>query len=255
MELEKYYDKIEAYREGRLNGPEKEAFEAQLQTDGELNQAWNLYQMSLAALELHKEAGIRQALEKARSENRKSLVLRHRYLAIAASLALLLSASGAWWYARNWYSDEALYQAYYTLPSDMAPSRMGEGEGTVTPLQRGLEAYAAGEEAQALKTLESIAPDQPDYENARFALAQIYLRAGRSEDAIPYISPLTASLEPSLAARSEWYLALALLQSGKTAECREWLEKIAADPAHPYQGKAGELLKSLRSLMKKTCDL
>ena len=255
MELEKYYGQLEAYHLGRMGPEEKEAFEANLRTDAELHQAWNLYRLSVAALELQKDAQVRETVNKVRKEEKKAIVVRRRYLALAASVALLLCAAGGLWFARQWYSDQALYQAFYTAPSELNPARMGEGEQASTPLLQGLEAYAGGQTDLALSLLDSIAPEQADYEAARFAVGQIYLQTGRGEEAIPYISPLTASLDSSRAARSEWYLALALLQTGKTAECREWLIIISEDPAHPYQAKAEELLKKMRSLWKEIGDL
>lgn len=227
MELEKYFDLLEAYREGRLDPAEKEAFEKKLRTDNRLHHAWTLYRFSLSALELQKDARIRETVNKVRREEKRTRTLRRRLLLAVAIIALLAAGAGGWWHACTRYSDEALYNGFYALPPQL-------------------------KSPQTAEILEAIAPDQPGYENARFVLAQIYLQSGRNEEAIPYISPLTESLDSTLAAQSEWYLALALLQSGKTAECREWLRKIASDSAHPYYRKAGKLEKKLKSIWRIT---
>jgi len=250
MEPEKYFDQIKAYLEDRLSPAEKEAFRKKLQTDEELQHAVDAYCFSISGLVFLTDEIARGVQDQIRQVVKKKKAQRRRLRAIVAIIAFLAVATGAWWYVGIQYTNEALFGSFYGIPSRMNPPQIaGEGQPP-TPLQKGLEAYAGKKEEQALSILDSIAPDQPDYENARFALAQIYLQTGRNEEAIPYISPLTESLDTTLAAQSEWYLALALLQSNKIPECREWLGKIANDPSHPYYKKAGKLKKKLKSVWR-----
>lgn len=250
MEPEKHFDQIKAYLEDRLSPDEKEAFRIKLQTDEELQHALDVYRFSISGLVLPMDEIARGIRDRIRQLDKKKRARRRRFNAIVAVIVFLAIATGARWYAGMQYTNEALYGSFYEIPSRMNSPQITEKGQPPTPLQKGLEAYAGKKEEQALEILESIAPDQPDYENARFALAQIYLQTGREEEAIPYISPLTESLDTTLAAQSEWYLALALLQSDKIAECREWLGKIANDPSHPYYKNAGKLKKKLKSIWK-----
>ncbi|MBK7407785.1 MAG: tetratricopeptide repeat protein [Saprospirales bacterium] len=225
MELEKYFDQLDAYHYGRLTGAEKEALESRLQSDPEWKEAWNLYRLSLAALELQQDATVRKTLEKIQQEKGRITPLNRRLMAVAAAVILIVCMTGSWWYAWENYTNQALYQANYSVPAEMNPARMGAGEAASTTLDRGLEAFQNKETEQAVEILETISPDNPEYENARFALGQIFLQTGKAEKAIQYLSPLTGSASTALAAKAEWYMALTLLQSGKSNECVEWLQK------------------------------
>ena len=251
MELEKYFDQLDAYHHGRLTGTERKALESRIQADPEWKEAWSLYRLSLAALELQQDEAVRKTLEKIQQEKGRITPINRRLLAIAAAVILIVCMTGSWWYAWENYTNEALYQANYTAPAEMSPSRMGGQETAPTTLDRGLEAYQNQQPVQAVEILETISPDNPDYEQARFALSQIFLQTGQAEKAIPYLSPLAGSASTSLVAKAEWYMALTLLQSGKSKECVEWLQKIASDPAHPYQGKAAELLRKMENSWRK----
>lgn len=53
------------------------------------------------------------------------------------------------------------------------------------------------------------------------------------------------TLSPATKQRLDWYIALAYVRSGKTAEARASLTRIGQTKGHPYQVRANQLLKQL----------
>jgi hypothetical protein len=246
MDIESYFDAVEAYVQGRLSAEESQAFDARLASDPELGRALNLYRLSLAALDLQGEEELRRLL----AAGRPSGLPAPRRLApwyAAAAAVLLLALAGAVSYARSAYSDEALLARHAGLPAVLATQRMGASEAEPGS---GSDALLRGQWQEAIAALRAES-EGPDSLRARLGLAYAQAQAGDSEAAERLYQRLAASEDPAIAESAQWQAALLALRQGDEARARQALEAIAAQPEHLYAPQAQALLAQLGSFWRK----
>ena len=136
-------------------------------------------------------------------------------------------------------STEELYNEFYEPYSAYAPVTMRGEEGIDTPMKEAMLAYENGDYAVAAEKLETLPPSV----DRDFYLAHSYLSAGEQQKAVPLLEQLAETgAEPT--STINWYLALAYLKDGHTAESREILERLTVHD-NSYQLKARQLLKDL----------
>lgn len=243
MDIELYFDAVEAYVQGRLSAEESQAFEARLVSDPELSRALNLYRLSLAALDMQAEEELRRLLAASRPAERPLLQRSAPWYAAAAAV-LLLALTGAAFYARSAYSDEALLARHAGLPSILAPQRMGAAEA-----ESGSQALLRGQWQEAIAALGAETAG-PDSLRARLGLAYASAQAGQYESARSQYRLLAASPDPAIAEIAQWQDALLALRLGEDDRALQALEAIARQPEHLYAPQAQALRRQLGSFWR-----
>ncbi len=219
------YDRIEAYLFDLLSATEKNAFEAELATNTELQEQLNLHRLEHEAIQLLEEDRIRAQFAEWKQElmttpeeepklvpiNRTRTSWRYR-IGIAASLLLLLTAGSFWW-ATQTYSNQALANATF-------------------------------EEVSIVRSDAAI--------STRFSEALQEYKAQNYDAAISIYQQIIAeSTNNSERDQAELNLIAAQLAKGETAPARQALKRIAQSPNHTYQKEATTLLSKLDSIWRK----
>lgn len=181
---------------------------------------------------------------------------RRRLIAIAASLAILLAAglylflpdSGTGTYA-------GLYEAYYRPETAVLPALLDQLEASgfaqdveqSRQLADALQRYETGAYAEAASALSTYLEQYPQDREARLFLGLAGLETGQYREAIPELRAAGKAAEPQVAAAANWYLALALLQTGKAEEATALLRQLAAGDTR-WSGQARELAGKLSAM-------
>ena len=87
----------------------------------------------------------------------------------------------------------------------------------------------------------------PQDREARLFLGLAGLETGQYREAIPELRAAGKAAEPQVAAAANWYLALALLQTGKAEEATALLRQLAAGDTR-WSGQARELAGKLSAM-------
>lgn len=247
--MEEIYTRFEDYLDGRMDAGQRAGFEAELQADAELAEAFAL------AREARERLGRRWASETADAgltatltrlgerhfgggaqSRRPWVVRRWPWLAAAASVALLL----VWlvWPP----AERRLYARYRDFPEASFTTRAGE------PADDGLaEAAAAfnrGDYAAALPAFERRAAARPDDLEARLFAAFCLLELGRTAEARAVFSQIGATPN-AWAGEAKWFLALSFLPEKDREQCAAALRAIG--PGEPHYAEAQQLLQKLEN--------
>lgn len=99
----------------------------------------------------------------------------------------------------------------------------------------------------AIRLLQTIPNDDPEiYLNSHLNLGYLYFLQQNFNAAIPHFTYAASNRDYLYAESAEWYLVLANLGSGKTAEAEKSLNKILSDAGHSYYKQALALKKRLQ---------
>jgi anti-sigma factor RsiW len=245
--MEDLYLRIEDYLDGLLPEAERAAFEAALQHDEALAEAFQLVSEARRRLRPDAQAGAReQALKQTLAE------LKGKYFeaqapsaerpkrkfniwlpAVAAALGLL---GFVWWWLRPPLS-ERLYADYRSFPEAAFTNRAQN-----SPLGNAESAFNQKDYAAAAAALQTWLQESPDDTEARFFYGLALLEQGKSENARQVFSALfnpPNAWTPEL----QWYTALSFLRENRILECKAVLQNI--NPGKPHFDTAQQLLKAL----------
>jgi len=257
MDNQDTYEKIEAYLRGELSGAERSQFEENMKSDPAMAQQVELFKnldIALAdegALALQKQT---QKLGDAfftetgnKAVSIRKLPFYRRPLAIAASIAILLSLGVLLWMNNNSssMSSDELYAAYYE-PPDFADGVRGE-EGAANDYQKALDALREEDPATAINLLQAHIARQPADISAAFALGTAHLKTeppalGAAKAAFQRVADDGKSL---LVDQSNWYLALIALKQGNSESAQQLLQELRSSEEPELARKAEELLEKL----------
>lgn len=246
--MEDLYLRIEDYLDGLLPEAERAAFEAALQHDEALAEAFQLVSEARRRLMPDTQAGAQeQALKQTFAELKGKyfeaptppLVARQKWKlnfwlpAVAATLGLL---GFVWWWLRPPLS-ERLYADYRNFPEAAFTNRAEN-----SPLGKAESAFKQKDYATAETALQTWLQQSPDDTEARFFYGLALLEQGKSEAARQVFSALfnpPNAWTPEL----QWYTALSFLQENRILECKAVLQNI--NPGKPHFDTAQQLLKAL----------
>jgi hypothetical protein len=168
-------------------------------------------------------------------QKRRHLAVKPLWLALAAGIALLISAL-LWVFPINDSSD--LTAGYVKFPNIVLP--IEKSGGTFTVRERAYQAYEMNEFAQSIGLFQSMEVlSTPD--SIYLALSQ--LEANEPDTALELLNALESSQDTRWSQVAEWYKMWTLLKTGRRDESRIVLERIQATPDHRYQSNAEALLK------------
>lgn len=244
MEEEMDYTAIEAYVKGELTEKDTTAFEQQLQQDTDLKKEVEFYEnmaqvVSWQGLFEEAAAEMEGTKTEAKVVTMKQKRPFRRYLAIAATFAVLVIGGIFLWQSLNSSTDQQFANYFDPYPNDIAPITKGGGV-VENDLVAGLQAYERGEYAAALSIFQNLTPS----DTVQFYSSMIAMEQDNMEDAIEQLTVLATS-ESDFQLQAEWYLALAALKQSNIERAVGILERIQANNRHPFRRKAADLLAEL----------
>jgi tetratricopeptide (TPR) repeat protein len=225
------------YLDGELQGEELEGLKENLDNDQSLRE-------ELDNLQLAQEAARRYGLKSKISDINKEMMLEMKQgkpakstvmkmfiqtgLRVAAVLVVLVGLSALYQYFTT--SPEKLFSENYK-PYAIHEMR-GEGNSQLR------EKYRMGKMDSVILEFNSLSAPEPE----EYILAGIaFLENNQPEKAIKTLQELiqknTASKTDYFEDDAEYYLAMSYLKNGEPEKSLPILEKIQADPRHPYNGK------------------
>jgi len=241
-------ERIGRYINDQLSDDEKSRFEKEMAADEslaiEVKRYGKLYD-GLASLE---RSEIKNTLLKLDPELRRSkfrLRPLRRYLAIAASVLLILGV-GLFWYANQSLSNKALAATYFESP--VTTQRTTEQH--VGLLQRGIQHYENDAYEEALVSLEQVMQEEDDHAAALYyqALAHFKLQAYSKSRQVAQDANLVN--DNRFKYRVEWLRILTLLAEENESDAKGMLEDVSNNVEHPYQDRAQRLVAKIASPLR-----
>jgi TolA-binding protein len=253
------YEKIEAYLSGDMTGAELKQFEKSLEDDKALASQVELFRNLDNALADEKALKLqRETLklgetyfnkqEAAPAPVRRLSVYR-RPLAIAASVALIVSLGVLFWTLNSGggsLTNEELYTAYYE-PYSFAETVRGDEEPQNT-YEEALTAIKEGKYSAAIELLQTHLTQQPSDMRATFALATTYLEADPPQwsEAASYYQAVIDDGNSLMVDRAKWYLALIYIKQDETEQASPLLQTLQSSADKRLARQAESLLKELQ---------
>ena len=173
------------------------------------------------------------------TDGRRTRIL---WLKVAASLILVALIGFVFRLTRT--SADAIAIVDDELSHRYAVSNLVRSSGETTPLELGLEYYAAQEYQEALRYFKRAAGGTGDLATLTFyeALSQLY--SGNYQEAIRLLQ--TEVIKKSrYIQQARWHLALAAIKGGDHQVAKETLSAISQDQLHYKHGKAREIYEAL----------
>ncbi|MEL6557532.1 MAG: tetratricopeptide repeat protein [Bacteroidota bacterium] len=242
---EEILSQFDSYTAGKMTPDERDIFEASLEKDVALKQAFDDYLNLTAGLSAFGYAEISEKITEWEAEivaeTETKVVPLKRWYMIAATISLLMVAAFSWWKFGIQDSSEDLYASYYQPYPDILTSR-GAGE---TLMSEALYSYESGNYDLAIDKLNQVLADDQDNSELRFYLGQAYLANSDAINAQAVFKALINEKNFALSDASQWYLALAYLKTGDTIAAKEMLQQINRDTNHAYREKSKQLIERL----------
>ncbi|MBK8194410.1 MAG: tetratricopeptide repeat protein [Lewinellaceae bacterium] len=156
-------------------------------------------------------------------------VNRRRWLAVAASIALLAAAI---WFVGSPATQPSYEQ--YAMHAPLSLTRRGAAEASASEAEA---AFNAGKYAEALRALDRLQAEQPDNITASLYRAICLIETGSTREARVLLEPV-ATGNSAIRAEAQWYIALSYLKEKDPQGCRAALGKIIAGEEHYEQAKS-----------------
>lgn len=237
---------IARYAEGLMEPEEKLLFESTLSSDDELRQQLALYRETHDALQHH------FTKDERREELAQTLQqLRGEFFPATASAARVVSFKKYWRSAAAiaaiavitvfvWQPWQTdLYQQY---ADTQMISSVERGDGTDSVVQKATIAFNQKEFSVAAPLLQQALAQEPDNSMLQYYLGIALLQSGKEDKARPVLTQVYNGTS-AFKYEAAFYMALSYLKVKDKNNCRQWLQRIPADAgAYP---KAQELLKKL----------
>lgn len=249
----KYFDRIEKYFSGEMSPEERQAFEAELKENADLQREFNKHTLAQDALEVAIEDDLRQSFSSwdqewgakgtARSLSSRKLWYR---LSIAAGILIILSVS-AWQWSVSQYSDQALFENY-ALAAEIPDIR---GAGNSNILAEGLSFLRTEQYQQALSFFQTIPPESDRYTEAQYWLGVAYFNIDQFDQAQAAFQTVVDRQDIRFFEKAEWYLVLCHLGMGNTGpELQLALDDIQNQSDHGFNEEARKLEKKINSFWR-----
>jgi len=242
------WELIEKYLRGTASESERQEIEKR-QTDEEFQAAVKVQQDVLAAIEIAGDRELKARLQRKEAElagyPKKSKVrpLRRRWLgimAVAAAVLLVITFVGIQFLGSG-TTQEDLFAAYFEPYEAVAETTISRGNSETPYARAAYTAFLQGDYASAINQFEAYLNEQEDAV-VEFHLAQALLAEKRATEALPILQQLDVQADFPLAAQTDWYLALALLETGDTEAARQQLKTITNQAPTTYKHTAAQTL-------------
>ena len=220
--------RIETYFNGLMSAEERKAFEREMAADSELAQQVHNYQEARKAVDIYGENQIKVRLTNRYRQARETAKIRRfspvSWVAVAASICLLIAVS-LWLFNQNkTYSNEELYAQYYE-PASLGIIR--DTDSDYAQLMIAKETFDSQNYEDAvplfLELVEDSIFDRKPY--AYFHLGISYLELENTGQAVEAFDAVSES--STFTWNAKWFKALALLKLGQSDKAKILFEEIA----------------------------
>lgn len=248
MSKDIYFKRIESYLEGPTSPEEKLAFEKDLQQDPDLQEEYQAYLATQAAIDDLALDQIRSKVAQIAQQAPETKVFRlsRRVVAMAASFLILIAVL-TFLYGRQQYSDQALFAQQYEAPN-WSPIR--GNSAAVTTYDQAIANLQKDDVQNAIDQLASIPPVENVYVTAQYALAHLQLQTSQVVSAIETFSNIAERNDKRYQENVEWFLTLSYLRAGRGAQTKKQLNVILQKQEHPYYQDALRLQTQLTSFWR-----
>lgn len=244
---EKNIDLIEAFFQGKLKGSELTSFLERRREDPAFDEAAEDYLLIFHGLRTQGERDFTQKLQKWEQEiegaKQAKVVPMRRYLAIAATLLILLVPI-TYWFIYNYNTaktNEDLFSSYFQPYGDVISVRSSE----VNNLELGMTYYNEKQYDKAIEYLELVADDDPQKKAADLYLGIAYLATNQTEKGKVVFSSLTEGDADFFKEVAEWNLALTHLKEGDNQSAKDVLKRISDEENHLFKSESASLKQEL----------
>jgi len=239
--MERQSDLFDQYLNNELSQLEKEHFETKLRDDLAFNEAFQLHQKSIRAIQF---AAIKDKLSdiSRNAQQSKTMGIRSA-LAIAASVLLLV---GAYFYVRNEVKQPTNHDQIFAsinFKDPGLPILMGEAEHD-RALDDFMLAYKQNKYKEALTIGRELLKKNPDSDTIQFYTAMTLYEMGNLDAASEILITLEGD-ETGIAQKSAWYLYMIDLKNGDLRSAKAGIMGIAENPKHMLRLEAIDALEVL----------
>ncbi len=241
---------LENFYEGRMSKSERDAFDKLILSDAQAAEDLNNYIISKTAI----TAASNERLKKHLIESGKAVQITDhrkasftRYLAIAASIALLLGIGWVTYLFLNpQKSPEEIYISYYQRPDVNEFTVRGENnDSSQLYWDRGLNHFANHKIGMAASEFNKIIQMNKTISasKAYFMLALCYMEMNETQKAIQTFDRV--SDQSTFVYMKQYYSALCFIKMDKKKEASDLLQQIVQDQNHPYRKNVIRILRDL----------
>lgn len=260
MENKNYIELIERYTLGQMSQEERMSFESKLSSDKALKKFYDLYHVSLDAIETDIEKDLRNDLKsweqesvtqetKTSTSETKVVPMRRRMMSWAAASSFLLLAG---FFGMNYLGtsggtinpNDQFYTDYYKAP---ALSTFRDSNPTNKDWQANLDQLINGNNEKALAYFNSIEAGNENYLEAQYLAGHTNMRLERYDAALKNFKEGMKGETSRYTDKSQWNYLLANLKKEKLeVDFMPLLQKIASTN-HSFTSEAKELLTKIES--------
>jgi hypothetical protein len=231
-------ERIDRYLAADLDANDRAEIAKLIETD----QAWKeALALRIAAREASKKVfhqSMRRRFHEIDAGENKRRMIQPIWLAVAASVALLVSAV-LWLFPSE--NSNSLLAEYQTFPNVVLPIEKSGAE--ITDRQKAYQSYELGEYPKAIEYFTSLDTMQTV---DRLYLGLAYLESGNLEAATNLMDEVRASSNPRWSHVADWYQAWLLLKQENNEAALNAFERIANTVEHRYQSDAAAIVEKLK---------
>jgi len=240
----KNLEKFEKYLKGELEESELWEFKKQLEIDSSLAKEFRLYKRVNDAIEQPDKIQLFETLRDIHNQNqqksgKKIFQLPTRWVAIAASIVILLTVGISLIWMQSGLNNSELYQQYFA-PETAAFNFRSSMTSLEQPVLQGMQFYELHDYDAALEMFDK-APNN--------LMGKLYgglslMELGEFDKALNKFDYIIQHNDNLFIDQAEWYLGLCYLRTGKQKQAVETFEKIA-EQRGVYKTKAQKILHEI----------
>ena len=248
MEKINFSNQIDAYLDGNLPPADRKQFEEALSSNEALEAELKQNILLREGLQAVHQEALRSKIRQWRSESAKEetpviSINRSRWIAVAASVLILLALSTFLWMPGR-YADPVLAMNAYQ--DDESITSLERNTDAQDPLSTAAEAYSAKDFNRAAELFATF----PDDNMALYGKAHSHYQLGDYNQAIQDFNQLLGKNDLDYNDRAKWYLLLSHLQVGKNQAKIEQLVNEIIQAGGFYQKGAEEIKRKRNSFWR-----
>lgn len=233
-------ERFERYLLGTMADSERTDFESELREDPSFREAFTDFKALFDTVE---EAGLRAQLDDFHRTLVQSGTPIHRLdparrsfnYRIAATVALLLTVGGIWFFNRT-DPDEKLFRSHYS-PDPGLPTVMGSSDNYA--FYEAMVDYKQGEYALAITKWEKLLAKKPENDTLNYFLGNAHLAQGDAGKSLPLLERVARNNRSSFYQEALYYLGLSYLKTGQKEKANTVLGRTT-------DARASRLINELR---------
>lgn len=243
-----YSQRIEDYLSENISESEKLKFEQELAVNPKLKQELQFEIELVASLKQEDVIDLRRKMrhvineEKARARSFGKRSLHSHWYLVAASVTFLILVAGALRLTNPVkYSNETIFEMYYTGESAHNVTRSGSNSNDEAMIK-----YHEGDFNGALLLFNEILDKDVNNIYVRYYAGLASIETKQNKRAINEFSFIVKNHNNLFVENAEWFLALSYLRDDQPKEAKKILEKISTTTTNTHQNEAKQILKRIK---------